>query len=63
MTGRDVVVVGIVAVAVILGLELVTTLVPGAAAILAGTPLLIVVLIVGTAAMLWRVATRRPPDA
>jgi hypothetical protein len=62
MTGRDVVVVAIVAVAVILGLEVVTTLVPGAAGLLAGTPLLIVVLIVGTAAILWRIATRRPPD-
>lgn len=58
MTGRDVVIVAILAVAVILGLEVVTTVVPGAAALLAGTPLLIVVLIVGTAVMLWRIATR-----
>ena len=26
-------------------------------------PLLILVLVVGTAALLWRIATRRPPDA
>jgi len=62
MGGRDVAIVAAVAVAIVLGLEVVTTIVPGARDLLAGTPLLITVLIVGTAAMLWLIATRRTPD-
>jgi hypothetical protein len=62
MGGREVMIVAVVAVAIILGLEVVTTVVPGARDVLAGTPLLIAVLIVGTAAMLWLIANRRTPD-
>jgi 4-amino-4-deoxy-L-arabinose transferase-like glycosyltransferase len=62
MGGREVAIVAVVAVAIVLGLEVVTTIVPGARDLLAGTPLLITVLIVGTAAMLWLIATRRTPD-
>lgn len=60
--GRDVVVVAIVAVAMVLAIEVVTTLVPAARDALAGAPILIVVLVIGTAALLWSIATHRTPD-
>jgi FtsH-binding integral membrane protein len=61
--GREVAIVAIVAVAVVLGAVMLTSVLPiDLQRIVFHTPLLIVVLIVGTAAMLWRIATRRPPD-
>jgi hypothetical protein len=60
--GREVVVVAAVAVAIVLGLEVVTTIVPSARDLLAGTPVLIAILIAGTAGMLWLIANRRTPD-
>ena len=49
-------------VAVVLGAAVITSLLPSdAQAVVFRTPLLIVVLIVGTAAALWRIARPRPP--
>jgi hypothetical protein len=49
-------------VAVVLGAAVLTSLLPSdAQAVVFRTPLLIVVLIVGTAAALWRIARPRPP--
>jgi uncharacterized membrane protein len=61
--GREVAIVAIVAVAVVLGAVMLTSVLPiDLQRVVFHTPLLILVLIVGTAAMLWRIATRRPPD-
>ncbi len=59
---RDVLVAAGLSVAVVLGAALATSLLPpDAQAIVFKTPLLIVVLLVGTAAALWRIARPRPP--
>jgi uncharacterized membrane protein len=61
--GREVAIVAIIAVAVVLGAVVLTSILPiDLQRIVFHTPLLIAVLIVGTAAMLWRIATHRPPD-
>ena len=61
---REVLSVAAVGVAVVLGAAILTSALPvEAQRLIFHTPLLIVVLIVGTGALLWRVATRRPPDA
>ena len=50
-------------VAVVLGAAILTSVLPvDVQRIVFHTPLLIVVLIVGTAGLLWRIAMRRPPD-
>jgi high-affinity Fe2+/Pb2+ permease len=59
---RDVVVVGGIAVAAVLGAAVLTSVLPeGIQRFLFHEPVTIAVLIVGTAFVLWRVATRRPP--
>jgi FtsH-binding integral membrane protein len=59
---RDVLVAAGLAVIVVLGAAVVTSLLPPEGqAIVFKTPLLIVVLLVGTAAALWRIARPRPP--
>ena len=55
---REVVVVAVFAVAVVLAIEVVTTLVPGLREALDVTPVVAIGLIVVTAALLWRLATR-----
>jgi hypothetical protein len=61
---RQVVMVAALAVAVVLGAAVITNLLPaGAQAVVYDAPLAIAVLIGGTAFVLWRVATRRPPEA
>jgi FtsH-binding integral membrane protein len=61
--GREVIVVAVIGVAVVLGAAIVTSVLPlDAQRVVFHTPLLIVVLIVGTAGLLWRIAMRRPPD-
>ena len=60
---RQVILVATLAVAVVLGAALITNLLPGPAqGFVYNAPLAIAVLIGGTAFVLWRVATRRPPD-
>jgi FtsH-binding integral membrane protein len=59
---RDVLVVAGLSVVVVLGAAVLTSLLPPEGqAIVFRTPLLIVVLLVGTAAALWRIARPRPP--
>ncbi len=61
---REVVFVAVVAVAVILGAAIVTGFLPDAVQRLVfHAPLTIVVLLAGTAYVLWRAARRRPPEA
>jgi uncharacterized membrane protein len=60
---RQVLVVAGVAVGVVLGAAILTSALPtDAQRVIFHTPVLIAVLIVGTALVLWRLATRRPPE-
>jgi predicted MFS family arabinose efflux permease len=60
---RDVVIVAGIAVAAVLGGVVLTSILPdGVQRFLFHEPVTIAVLIVGTAFVLWRVATRRPPE-
>jgi len=59
---RDVLIVAAIAVGAVLGAAILTSLLPeGVQRFLFHEPVTIAVLIVGTALVLWRVATRRPP--
>jgi high-affinity Fe2+/Pb2+ permease len=61
---RDVVIVAAVAVGAVLGAAILTSLLPeGVQRFLFHEPVTIAVLVAGTALVLWRVATRRPPEA
>ena len=61
---RDVVIVAAVAVGAVLGAAVLTSLLPeGVQRFLFHEPVTIAVLVAGTALVLWRVATRRPPEA
>lgn len=61
---REVVLVAGAAVAAVLGAAVLTSVLPeGVQRVVFHAPLAIVVLIAGTAVVLWRVATRRPPEA
>jgi hypothetical protein len=60
---RQVVLVAAVAVGVVLGAAILTAVLPtDAQRVIFHTPLLIAVLVVGTGFVLWRIATRRPPE-
>jgi FtsH-binding integral membrane protein len=60
---REVVLTAAACVVVVLGAAVLTSLLPAdAQAVVFRTPLLIVVLIIGTAVALWRIARPRPPD-
>jgi FtsH-binding integral membrane protein len=60
---REVLGAAAVSVLVVLGAAVATSLLPPEGqAIVFRTPLLIVVLLVGTAAALWRISRPRPPD-
>lgn len=60
---REVLIVAAVAVGLILAAQIVTISLPDPiSGILFRTPLVIVILIVGTAGLLWRIATRRPSE-
>jgi len=63
-SGRDVLLAGGLAVAVVLGAAILTSVLPvEAQRLIFHSPLLIVVLLVGTAGLLWRITTHRPPEA
>ena len=63
-SARDVVIVAAVAVGAVLGAAVLTSLLPeGVQRFLFHEPVTIAVLVAGTALVLWRVATRRPPEA
>jgi FtsH-binding integral membrane protein len=58
-----VLIVAVVAVSVVLGAVVLTSVLPtDAQRLVFHTPLAIVVLIVGTGFVLWRIAARRPPE-
>jgi uncharacterized membrane protein len=60
---REVLIVAGVAVGVVLGAAVLTSLLPiDAQRTIFHTPLLIAVLVIGTCYVLWRVAARRPPE-
>lgn len=60
---REVLLVAAVAVALVLGAAILTSALPtDAQRLIFHTPLTIVVLIVGTSYVLWRLAARRPPE-
>jgi FtsH-binding integral membrane protein len=61
--GREVAVVAALAVATVLGAAILTSVLPvDLQRVVFHTPLLILVLVVATGGLLWRIATRRPPD-
>lgn len=61
---RQVLIVAAVAVGAVLGAAVLTAVLPtDAQRVVFHTPLLIAVLVIGTAVVLWRVATRRPPES
>ncbi|HSL97991.1 MAG TPA: hypothetical protein VK831_05420 [Candidatus Deferrimicrobiaceae bacterium] len=63
VAGRRVLVVATVAVALVLGAAVLTSVMPtDVQRVIFHTPLLIAILIGGTALVLWRVAVRRSPD-
>ena len=63
-SGRDVLVVGVLAVVVVLGAAVLTSVLPiDAQRLVFHSPLLIVILLVGTGGLPWRITTRRPPEA
>ena len=60
---REVLTVAAVAVGVVLGAAILTSALPtDAQRLIFHTPLAIVILVVGTGFVLWRIATRRPPE-
>jgi hypothetical protein len=61
---REVLIVAALAVGVVLGIDVLTTNLPDPLySVFFRTPFVIAVLVVGTGALLWRISTRRPPDA
>lgn len=60
---REVLIVAAVAVGVVLGAAILTSVLPtDVQRVIFHTPVLIGVLIVGTGLVLWRIAARRPPE-
>ena len=60
---REVLIVAAVAVGVVLGAAILTAVLPPEAQrVIFHTPLLIALLVLGTALVLWRIAVRRPPE-
>ena len=59
---REAVVVGALVVAAVAAAAILTALIPGARDVVLRTPLLIVVLIVGTAGVLWQITRPGRPD-
>jgi hypothetical protein len=60
---REVLIVAAIAVGVVLGADVLTSNLPDPLwSFFFRTPFVIAVLVVGTSALLWRIATRRPPE-
>ena len=60
---REVLIVAAIAVGAVLGAQFLTSALPvDLQRVIFHTPLLIVVLVVGTGFVLWRIAARRPPE-
>lgn len=61
---REVLLVAGIAVAIVLGLQLLTYVLPGdAQRVVLDSPLLIGILVVGTVGLLWWISRRHPPEA
>jgi hypothetical protein len=61
---REVLLVAGIAVAAVLGLQLLTyVLPPGAQGVVLDSPVLIALIVVGTVGLLWWIARRTPPEA
>ncbi len=61
---REVLIVAAIAVAVVLGADVLTSNLPDPLwSFFFRTPFVIAILLVGTGALLWRLAMRRPPEA
>jgi len=59
---REVLIVAALAVAAVLAVDALATFVPAIGDLFRGTPVMVVVLIVASALVLWRIAARRPPE-
>jgi hypothetical protein len=59
---REVLLVAVVAVAAVLAIQVLTTLIPAARTIVETTPILVVILLIVTGVMLWRISARQPPE-
>ena len=59
---REVLIVAVVAVGAVLAVDVVTTVISGLRDVVSRTPILILVLLLGTGMLLWRLAVRRPPE-
>ena len=59
---REVLVVAAIAVAAVLAVDALATFVPAIGTVFQSTPVMVVVLIVASAVLLWRVASRQPPE-
>jgi len=59
---REVLIVAALAVGIVLAVDIVTTKVPALQDFVTRTPLVVVALVAGTAWLLWRIASRRPPE-
>jgi Co/Zn/Cd efflux system component len=59
---REVLIVAAIAVAAVLAVDALATFVPAIGRLFQGTPVIVVLLIVASALLLWRVASRQPPE-
>jgi len=59
---REVLIVAAIAVAAVLAAQVVATLVPPIGDVVRATPVVVIVMVVVTAYVLWRIAARRPPQ-
>ena len=60
---REVLIVAAIAVAAVLAAQVIATLVPPIGDVVRATPVVVILLVVVTAYVLWRIAARRPPQA
>ena len=60
---REVLIVAAIAVAAVLALQVVATLVPAVGDLIRATPVIVVAMVAVTVLVLWRIAARRPPEA
>ncbi len=61
---REVLIVAALGVGVVLGAAVLTSVLPeGIQRVIFHTPVLIAILVIGTAVLLYRIGTRRPPEA
>lgn len=60
---REVLIVAAVAVAAVLGAQVVSALFPAIGNVFRQTPVIVIGLVVATGLVLWRIAARRPPES